>query len=147
MPPPTRAQLPQPQAGASAELSQRSELPSQEVECPSPQLFRKPLLSLWCICGSSCRPQLAQLLRGHLASPGGVRGTPGLRTPTAGSCKRRGGCDAGVRQLPTAGAAAALRTGTGEYAAQVLPLPGDVSAAGYKKPRSQPAEVQPTRKP
>lgn len=34
--------------------------------------------------------------------------------------------------VPAAGSAAALRTGTGEYAAQVLPLPGDVSAEGYK---------------
>lgn len=94
--------------------------------------FADPPFPPWRICGRSCRPQWAQLLRGHLAPPGGVRGTPDLRTATAGSCKRRGGCDAGVRQLPTAGAAAALRTGTGEYAAQVRPLPGDVSAAGYK---------------
>lgn len=129
---PTVARLPEPQAGASAELSQRSRLPSQEVECQPLQLFRKPFHSLWCICGSSCRSQLEQLLRGRLAPPGGERGTPSLPTPIAGSCKRRGGCDAEVRQLPTAGAAASLRTGTGEYAAQVLPLPSDVSAAGYK---------------
>lgn len=129
---PTVTRLPEPQAGASAELSQRSRLPSQEVECQPLQLFRKPFHSTRCICGSSCRPQLAQLLRGRLAPPGGERGIPGLPTPIAGSCKRRGGCDAEVRQLPTAGAAASLRTGTGEYAAQVLPLPSDVSAAGYK---------------
>lgn len=38
---PTLARLPQPQAGTSAELSQRSGLPSLEVECPSPELFRR----------------------------------------------------------------------------------------------------------
>lgn len=49
------------------------------------------------------------------------------------SSRRRGGCGGGETQLPTAGAAAALCSGTSEYAAaQVQPLPSDVSAAGYK---------------
>lgn len=128
---PTFAGLPQPQAGASAELSQRSGLLSLEVVClsSSVQLFRKSFRS---VVHSACRRCPAQLLGGYLAPPRGARRAPGLRTPTAGSRKRRGGCVGGMRQLPTAGSAAALRTRTGGYAAQVLPLRGDVSAEGYK---------------
>lgn len=70
------------------------------------------------------------------APPGGERGAPGSPPPAAGGELQKAcrGGDAGLRQLPTAGAAAALRARTGEDAAQVLPLPSDVPAAGYKNP-------------
>jgi hypothetical protein len=123
-----------PQASTSAELSQDSGMPLWKfiVHSSCFQILPFPQ-NLWCNCGSSCGSHLAQLLPGHLPPPRGVLGRLACKRPKqVTSSKRRGGCGGGMRQLPTAGAAAALRTGTGKYASRYCPLPSDVCAAAYK---------------
>lgn len=68
-------------------------------------------------------------------------GSRACRLPQQVAAKQLSGCDGAVRQLSTDGEAACLRKGTGEYAAQVLPIPSDVSAAGYKSLTRSPAKV------
>lgn len=77
---------------------------------------------------------MGPFLPGHLVAPSRSAGFlgPAERPQQVTSSRRRGGCGRGATQLPTAGAAAVLRSGTNQYAVQVQPLLSDVSAAGYK---------------